>query len=85
MSDPQKNAPGAFGAQGAMNIERLDSAAQQDFTPSAIDSSLLLALLKITTARAHLRNGELESTLVASLEGERSLVAAVHSLSAIVG
>lgn len=53
MIDIKKSAPGAFDAQRPANIERLDSAAQHDFTLDAAVSALQIGMEAAASAALH--------------------------------
>lgn len=72
------------GADAASGLARLHSAAQQDFTPHAIDAALNIAMSSMTTARCMLARGDLPATVIAAREASRALSAAVDSLSLLV-
>lgn len=72
------------GPDEASRLARLHGAAQQDFTPHAIDAALHIAMSSMTTARCMLVRGDLPATLVAAREASRALSAAMDSLSMLV-
>lgn len=75
---------GAANTQGAIQYERLDSAAQQDFTANAIDTALHVAMSAMLTARCMFARGDLPASLIAVREASRATSAAMDSLSAWV-
>jgi len=72
------------GADESSRLERLHGAAQQDFTPHAIDAALHIAMTTMTTARCMLVRGDLSASLIAAREAGRAVSAAVDSLSMLV-
>jgi hypothetical protein len=85
MHTTQKTAPGALSAQGPVNIERLDSAAQQDLTPDAAASALQIGLEAITASALQLLGGNPHASLIGACAALKAIGAAVDSLTAIVG
>lgn len=81
----QKTAPGAFDAQGPVNIERPDSAAQQDFTPDAAASALQIGMEAVTASALQLLGGNPHASLIGAHAAMKAIGAAVDALTAIVG
>lgn len=82
MTHPEKMPQSAANAQGTVQYERLHCGAQQDFTPSAIEAALHMAMTAMLSARCLLVRGDLPATLVAASEASRLINAAMDSLSA---
>ncbi|HRH17279.1 MAG TPA: hypothetical protein PKV17_03540 [Aquabacterium sp.] len=84
MSKTRKNAPGANDAQGQTNIERLDSVAQQDFTPEAAATALHATLHGVTRSLLCLTGGNPHASLIAAHTALKTLAAASDSLAVLV-
>jgi hypothetical protein len=84
MPNTRKKAPGANGTQGQSNIERLDSVAQQDFTPEATATALHATLHSVTRSLLCLTGGNPHASLIAAHTALKTLAAASEGLAAIV-
>jgi hypothetical protein len=85
MIDTKKTAPGAFNAQGPANIERLDSAAQHDFTLDAAASALQIGMEAITSSALQLLGGNPYASLIDAHAALKAIGAAVDTLAGNVG
>jgi hypothetical protein len=85
MSLIKKTAPGAFDAQGPVNVERLDSAAQQDFTLDAVASALQIGMEAVTASALQLLGGNPHASLIGVHAALKAIGAAADSLAVIVG
>lgn len=84
MPKTRKKAPGAIGTQGQTNIDRLDSVAQQDFTPEATATALHATLHSVTRSLFCLTGGNPHASLIAAHTALKTLAAATEGLAAIV-
>jgi hypothetical protein len=85
MNTTKKTAPDVSDTQGAYKTMHDDFASQQDFTPEAAASTLEIAVLKLSLARAHLLRADLTASLIAANEALRATGAAIDSLVAFLG
>jgi hypothetical protein len=85
MIDTKKSAPGAFDAQGPVNIERIDSVSQQDFTLDAAASALQIGLEAIAASALQLVGGNPHASLIGAHAAMKAIGAAADTLATIVG
>jgi hypothetical protein len=84
MADHKKIPLGGANAQGAVEIERFDSVAEQDFTPEAAGAVLQLAIDATTASLMQLVGANPAQSLLAAQSAHRAILAAVDALSVIV-